>query len=174
MSPKEKKTWRDAAQLAKEEHSRLHPDYKYSPRKPGQKKKRQSRKAKRAAAVATGPEVLNFQLAVPAAKSDTVTDSMVVSNTGMNDMGNMFTGFPEFNSDTGFPEFLAQGPAVDFVHDAESLRHDRLNAEFGNAEFDNDFVMDMSIAMLGDDESVAFRTGANGDATLPSFFDDTY
>ncbi|KAF2118225.1 hypothetical protein BDV96DRAFT_380450 [Lophiotrema nucula] len=36
------------ARLAKEEHQRVFPDYKYAPRKPGQKKKRQSRKARAA------------------------------------------------------------------------------------------------------------------------------
>ncbi|KAF2271215.1 hypothetical protein CC78DRAFT_485010, partial [Lojkania enalia] len=40
-----KDEWRAEAKMAKEEHERLYPDYKYCPRKPGQKKKRQSRKA---------------------------------------------------------------------------------------------------------------------------------
>jgi hypothetical protein len=164
MSPENKKPWQDAAQKAKEEHARLHPDYKYSPRKPGEKKKRQSRKAKRAAAVATGPEVLNFQLASTTATSDTATDSTIAFNTVMDDVDNTFNDdFTQINGGTDFFDF--------FTH-SESVRHDRLKTEFENAEFGSDLVMDMSIALF-DDETSAFCMGADADATLPSFDDTT-
>ncbi|KAF2653976.1 hypothetical protein K491DRAFT_601765, partial [Lophiostoma macrostomum CBS 122681] len=45
MSEDEKDVWRKAAEKEKEQHAIMYPDYKYSPRKPGEKKKRQSRKA---------------------------------------------------------------------------------------------------------------------------------
>nr|AAO37761.1 mating-type protein MAT1-2 [Plenodomus lingam] len=65
FSPDEKKVWQTAAKNAKEEHSRQHPDYKYSPRKPGEKKKRQSRKAKQckyAAASTVNTEFFDVQM----------------------------------------------------------------------------------------------------------------
>lgn len=49
-----------AAKMAKEEHARKHPDYKYSPRKPGEKKKRQSRKAKQAPTFAADPKLFDL------------------------------------------------------------------------------------------------------------------
>jgi hypothetical protein len=36
--------WKAKAQIAKEEHLRKYPGYRYTPRKPGEKKHRQSRK----------------------------------------------------------------------------------------------------------------------------------
>lgn len=54
------------------------------------------------------------------------------------------------------------------LHDAESLRHDRLQAEFG-IEFDTS----MSFDSFGE-ESFAFRAGADGNATLPSIYSDGY
>lgn len=156
MCPAAKKPYQDAAQSAKEEHLRQHPDYKYSPRKPGQKKKRQSRKGKRTAAVVAGPEILNFQLTPTTALSDTATGS-VASTTVMADLGNIFNGdLTRPIGDNGFLDFLAQGPPVDLLHDSESLRHARLNAEFDNAEFGLDFDMDMFVALF-DEET--FQTG---------------
>ncbi|KAF2176177.1 hypothetical protein K469DRAFT_700290 [Zopfia rhizophila CBS 207.26] len=56
LTGEERAYWKAEAIKTKEEHQRLHPDYKYSPRKPGQKKKRQSRKAIQAAVSTSFPE----------------------------------------------------------------------------------------------------------------------
>ena len=45
----EKNIWKERASDAKTQHERMFPGYKYAPRKPGQKKKRQSRKVAHAA-----------------------------------------------------------------------------------------------------------------------------
>ncbi|KAF2867182.1 mating-type protein MAT alpha 1-domain-containing protein [Massariosphaeria phaeospora] len=83
----EKDRYRAMAKHAKEEHQRRFPDYKYNPRRPGEKKKRQSRKATPGTATFTAPaEVFDFN---------------------------------------SFPEAVAV--PTDSVHDAESLRHDRLH-----------------------------------------------
>lgn len=51
-----------------------------------------------------------------------------------------------------------------FVSDAESLRHDRLESEFGSN-------VDTSLQLnLNNGDSFAFRAGADGNATLPAFF----
>jgi hypothetical protein len=64
----EKDIWTTKARQAKALHALLYPNYKYEPRKPGQKKKRQSRKAKEtvASAYAAGATVASS----PATSSD--------------------------------------------------------------------------------------------------------
>lgn len=54
------------------------------------------------------------------------------------------------------------------LHDSESLRHDRLEAEFGA-----DLGIDMPLELFGE-EALAFRAGADGNATLPSIFSDVF
>jgi hypothetical protein len=160
MSAADKKHWQAAAQSAKEEHMRQYPDYKYSPRKPGQKKKRQPRKAKQAAAVAAGPEILNFQLVSTTASSDTDTGAVVDFNTTMADAGNTFN-VDLFAGGNDMVGFLSQGPVVD-LYDAESVRHERLTAEFGNFNVDLfaggndivDFLLQGPVVDLYDAESV--------------------
>ncbi|KAL6163403.1 Mating-type protein MAT-2 [Exserohilum turcicum] len=172
LSPEAKKPWQDAAQSAKEEHLRQHPDYKYSPRKPGEKKKRQSRKAKRAAAASTAPEVLQFQLSPHLTKSTPeVTDKpLPTPNNIAPGPNNTFTENPSKSFDsTSFQEVFPQPPmAADLFYDAESIRHGLLDAEFGIG-----FDMDNTFALF-DDDMFGFRDGADGDATLPAFFQDTY
>nr|AAR04475.1 HMG DNA binding protein [Stemphylium sp. EGS45-031] len=172
LSPEAKKPWQDAARSAKEEHLRQHPDYKYSPRKPGEKKKRQSRKAKRAAATTAAPEVFSFQITPAITKSapEPALEPMPAANNIIADMGNNFTqNASQYFEPTGFFEAFPQMPmATDFVYDAESIRHGLLDAEFAL-----DFGMDTTFALFND-ETFAFRDGADGDATLPAFFDDTY
>ncbi|XP_014561193.1 hypothetical protein COCVIDRAFT_33898 [Bipolaris victoriae FI3] len=172
LSPEAKKPWQDAAKSAKEEHLRQHPNYKYTPRKPGEKKKRQSRKSKRAAATTTAPEVIQFQLSpnlIPTAPE--VTDEPPLAANPVAATGD--TACPEnvsnrFNLNV-FPEIYPQAPmAADFFYNAESIRHGLLDTEF-----DIDFNMDTTFALF-DDEMLAFRDGAEGDATLPSLFQDTY
>ncbi|ENI09744.1 hypothetical protein COCC4DRAFT_125132 [Bipolaris maydis ATCC 48331] len=172
LSPEAKKPWQDAAQSAKEEHLRQHPNYKYTPRKPGEKKKRQSRKSKRAAAMTTAPEVLQFQLSpklIPTVPE--VTDEPPLAANPVTANGN--NACPEDVSNcfdpNVFPEIYPEAPmAADFFYNAESIRHSLLDTEF-----DIDFNMDTTFALF-DDEMLAFRDGADGDATLPSLFEDTY
>jgi transcription factor SOX7/8/10/18 (SOX group E/F) len=80
-----------------------------------------------------------------------------------------FNDITHLTGPTSFLDMFSQGPMFpDPIHDAESFRHNQLDAEFG-AGFD----MDMSLALF-DDEAFAFRDGADGNATLPSIFTDTY
>ncbi|KAF1841441.1 HMG DNA binding protein [Cucurbitaria berberidis CBS 394.84] len=166
LSPAEKKPWQAAAKSAKEEHLRQHPDYKYSPRKPGEKKKRQSRKAKRAASVATGMEAFNFQLASDMTTSTTDTSLIptVAADTVAANVGEVLVAEPftlvEMSPETPMP--------TGYVHDSESLRHNRLEAEFGL-----DFGIEMPFELFGE-EAFAFRAGADGNATLPSIYSDFY
>lgn len=44
MSREERQPWYDLARQEKEEHERMYPDYRYSPRKPSEKQKRMSKK----------------------------------------------------------------------------------------------------------------------------------
>jgi transcription factor SOX7/8/10/18 (SOX group E/F) len=57
---------------------------------------------------------------------------------------------------------------VDYLHDSESLRHDRLEAEF-----EPDLEGSMPFDLFGE-EAFAFRAGADGNATLPSIYSDLY
>nr|AEZ02221.1 mating type protein MAT2 [Ulocladium sp. XGZ-2011c] len=172
LTPEGKEPWQAAAQSAKEEHLRQHPDYKYSPRKPGEKKKRQSRKAKRASAVATVPEVLNFQLTsnIETASPRLTCESALPVNDVTADVGNAFTNdFAQlFEPANVFDTFAQDSVSVDLAYCSESFRHGRLDEEFGM-----DFNIDATFALL-DDEAFAFRDGADGDAILPAFFQDTY
>ncbi|KAF1947267.1 HMG DNA binding protein [Clathrospora elynae] len=157
LSPADKEPWQSAAQSAKEEHLRQHPDYKYSPRKPGEKKKRQSRKAKRAASVAAGPEVLNFQLdsIMTSTKTVTTTGPASVTNTVTSNVGDGFVNdFTQFSAPADFMGLFAQDSVpTDFIHDSESLRHNRLDAEFSN-----NFDMEMSLALFGEEALVYIPT----------------
>jgi hypothetical protein len=172
LTPEGKKPWQAAAQSAKEEHLRQHPDYKYTPRKPGEKKKRQSRKSKRASAAATVPEVLNFQLTpnIPSTSpSSTYEPALPVEDIAA-DVGNAFTDdLAQLFEPANVFDMFAQDPiSADFTYDSESFRHGRLDEEFGM-----DFDMNANFALL-DDEAFAFRDGADGNAILPAFFQDTY
>nr|BAA75903.1 MAT2 [Alternaria alternata] len=172
LTPEGKKPWQAAAQSAKEEHLRQHPDYKYTPRKPGEKKKRQSRKVKRASAAATVPEVLNFQLTpnIPSTSpSSTYEPALPVQDIAA-DVGNAFTDdlAQVFEPANVFDIFAQDSTSADFTYDSESFRHSRLDEEFGM-----DFDMNANFALL-DDEAFAFRDGADGNAILPAFFQDTY
>ncbi|KAH7079252.1 MAT1-2-1 [Paraphoma chrysanthemicola] len=150
LDPDQRKPWIDAALAAKEEHARLYPDYKYSPRKPGIIKKRQSRKSKAASKAVAGTTTLDF--ASPPTMSMTAASP---DNSIVNDV-------------TGFTDFLNYNHAGEQIHDAESLRHDRIQEEMAadlgvNSAFD-----------FFDDGAYALRAGADGNATLPSFYSDEF
>nr|AAD33442.1 mating type protein MAT-2 [Curvularia kusanoi] len=172
LTPEAKKPWRDAAQSAKEEHSRRHPYYKYSPRRPGEKKKRQPRKSKQAAAKTKAPEVLQFQLSptlIPFTPEVT-NRQLLPTNTITAYMGNHLPeNISQYPDPTALPEIYPQAPmATESFHDAESIRHGPLDAEFNMS-----FNMDTTFALFND-EMFAFRDGADGDATLPAVFQNTY
>lgn len=63
---------------------------------------------------------------------------------------------------------LAELPPIEISSAAECLRHQRLEAEFG-VDFQTNIPFD-----LFDGEPFAFRAGADGNATLPSFYSDMY
>ncbi|KAF2856570.1 hypothetical protein T440DRAFT_383292 [Plenodomus tracheiphilus IPT5] len=173
LSPAGKKPWQNAAKAAKEEHTRQHPDYKYSPRKPGEKKKRQSRKAKRATASAVGTEVFNLQMIPDTSilQSQLPLGYNVPASTTHSDMTNSFVGEAAYFHDPAeFIGSLPQGElSIGYVHDAEALRHARLADEFEADGVDATLQLDQF-----DDEYLAFRDGADGNATLPPFAHDLF
>lgn len=59
-------------------------------------------------------------------------------------------------------------PPIEITRDAECLRQDRLEAEFGT-----DIETSLSFDLL-DDDSFPFRVGADGNVTLPSFYSNSY
>lgn len=150
---------------------RQHPDYKYSPRKPGEKKKRQSRKAKRAALAAAQAENIDFPIAdmtMHAIDGNFSSESFVAAeldNTGAmlnNDLGLITTA-------TGLLDVMPDEPAsTQLFHDAELLRHARLESEFENM-----FELGMPFDLL-DDGALAFRAGADNNATLPRIDTDIF
>lgn len=176
LSPADKKPWQAAAKSAKDEHSRVHPDYKYSPRKPGEKKKRQSRKAKQAPAFAANPSLFDVS-PVPemttAAHDDPQTTVLAeftpptVTEAPVDFGANFVADVAQLMDETTLLglDMTALVPN-EFLHDTESLRHNKLEAEFGD-----DFEGTMPFDLFGE-EALAFRAGADGNATLPSIFSD--
>jgi hypothetical protein len=169
LTPDEKMPYQVAAQSAKEEHMRLHPDYKYNPRRPGEKKKRQSRKAKQAAEQAAMEEQA-FDFSSPPemtpATIGTRIGLMTASEANNTSEDNFLDG--DFASLTNQATFFGLEQDVLALHDSESLRHDRLQAEVG-PELDANILFDM----FGE-EHYAFRAGADGNATLTSVYHDGY
>ena len=178
LSPAEKKKWQAEAKAAKEAHLQAHPDYKYSPRKPGEKKKRQSRKPKQAPTFATDPSLFSFSpiqdLTSPSHNDlESVTEVQLPTSTVFDtpiDFGATFAADvdqlmePTTLLGLGMEDLVP----VDYQHDSETLRHDRLEAEF---------VADLEGTMPFDlfgEEAFAFRAGADGNATLPWIYSDLY
>lgn len=169
LSPTEKKPWQAAAKSAKEEHLRVHPDYKYSPRKPGEKKKRQPRKAKQTPNFDAGPSFLDLspvpQLTERAHNHVgllTALDTPPLADQELVGCGNTFTDdTAQMVKPMTTPGTEMEDPGhVDYLHDSESVRHDRLEAEFGQ-----DFEEIMPFDMFGEDTFV-FRAGAEGNSML--------
>ncbi|EDU50256.1 NHP6B Chromatin-associated protein containing the HMG domain [Pyrenophora tritici-repentis] len=173
LTPQEKQPWKDAAQSAKEEHLRQHPDYKYSPRKPGEKKKRQSRKAKEATAAPTTSAAGKLQ-----ATSDIATASAVVGTLGLTG----FEGFEGFDAAGNAPagnwfDFFASEHVLEMAtqelvtqnfRNNEAMRQARLQEEFGQFDFEE------LLTMWEEQQGLAFRDGADGNSTLPVFLEDEY
>nr|BAP25505.1 mating type protein 2 [Pseudopyrenochaeta lycopersici] len=167
FSPAEKKPWQTAAKSAKEEHLRQHPDYRYSPRKPGEKKKRQSRKAKRATIAAGKTDVPSLQF-----DSDMTTTALNIHHFSSTSADSFIINAGDtFVDDIAQLAKLSEGtlPQIsDYPHDSESLRHDRLNAEFAS-----NLGTNIPFELFGE-EAFAFRAGADGNATLPSIYSDIF
>ncbi|CAN9280242.1 unnamed protein product [Alternaria alternata] len=144
LTPEGKKPWQAAAQSAKEEHLRQHPDYKFS--------------------ISNSPP--NIPSTSP---SSTYEPALPVEDIAA-DVGNAFTDdlAQLFEPANVFDMFAQDSTSADFTYDSESFRHGRLDEEFGM-----DFDMNANFALL-DDEAFAFRDGADGNAILPAFFQDTY
>ena len=159
LSPAQKEHWKAEAKMAKEEHQRLFPGYKYNPRKAGDIKKRQSRKVARNAAT-------NVATTLTAAMADTTSMITATSRPEIFD----FNSFPDaseltIGSDMAFASITVDSmDELEPSYTAESLRQARLEDEFG-AEF---------TANLSIDENIAFRDGADESATLPPFYHDMF
>nr|AER26933.1 MAT1-2-1 mating-type protein [Didymella pinodella] len=178
LSAAERKPWQAQAEEAKKVHLREHPDYKYSPRKPGEKKKRQSRKPKQAPTFATDPSLFSFSpiedLTSPSHNNlETATGVQLPTYTIFDMPIDFATSFAADTAQLSEPTtLLGLGTEdlvpVDYQHDSESLRHDRLEAEFGT-----DLEGTMPFDLFGE-EAFAFCAGADGSATLPSIYSDLY
>nr|AAD33451.1 mating type protein MAT-2 [Curvularia ellisii] len=171
LSDEAKQPWRDAAQSAKEEHLRLHPDYKYTPRKPGEKKKRQSRKvSKRAASVAE--QVLQFQISpdllmfTPEGSDQSL---LTTNTTGAGEGDTISEDVLQFANATGTQEVYSEAPmATNLFYDAEAIRQGLLEAEFGSM-----FNFDIPFTEI-DDGLLSFHDGAIGDVALPAVLQNMY
>jgi hypothetical protein len=136
----------------------MFPDYKYSPRKPGQKKKRQSRKATKFAVTAAplATETLgqmfdfnSFPDLSSTALGNSVATTMTANGTTTNIDDAIATDAAPFDAMGSSPsEFARQGTLVD-----------QFGFEDLHADLDN--FMD----------ACGFRNGADMDATLAPFFD---
>ncbi|KAF9735304.1 hypothetical protein PMIN02_002128 [Paraphaeosphaeria minitans] len=173
LSAAGKEEWRARAKDAKDEHQRMYPDYKYTPRKPGLKKKRQSRKVAQAAMAATAPANITLQGEI---QSSSPMDASTMDFTPVDDFGTVSDDFGTASDDMAsiINDSLSGGAvqqieAVDAssqqgppFHDNEIARQDILDIEFGSSIDFN------SLDLFGDD-AFAFRAGADASATLPPF-----
>jgi transcription factor SOX7/8/10/18 (SOX group E/F) len=158
--------WEDKAVAARAEHKRMYPNYRYAPRKAGEKKKRQSRKAKHAAAATARQQSLDI---TQSSGTPTMTfednfvfeDASGLDNTTTSQASMTNDWAPMVNSP------FSTSPAVDGLH-AETLRHERLQVEVGT-----ELGFADSFGLFGDD-IFAFRDGADGSATLPSIFSEGF
>jgi hypothetical protein len=142
---------------------RQHPNYKYNPRKPGEKKKRQSRKVKQATAAAVGPGIFDFA-SVPDMTMRAFDTSTLV-NANITEVDN---SLHQILDPISFGLDLESIAADGQFYDAESLRHERLQAEF-DAGIDTDMALE-----LFSEGAFALRAGADGNATLPYIYSDGY
>ncbi|KAF2820002.1 hypothetical protein CC86DRAFT_398251 [Ophiobolus disseminans] len=175
FSAEQKEYWKLQAAAGTALHKRLNPDYKYQPRKSSQIKKRQSRKAKQASAAATvtaatAPAAAEAFRFAPVSEMMVATNNTEVTAAGQANVNNSFASdVAQAIDPTAFFGLQEQHLAHHLqLHETESLRYDRLHAEFDSA-----IGMNMTFEQFGE-EAFAFRAGANGDATLPSIYSDGY
>lgn len=149
----------------------MYPDYKYTPRKPGQKKKRQSRKAAQAAMTATVPAGVTLQgeIHLPAPLDVSTMDFTPADNfgTASDDMSSIIHDSLSVGAVQPIEANDVSSQQVLPFRDNEIARHDVLDIEFGSSF---DFG---SLDFFGD-EAFAFRNGADASATLPPFSTDTF
>ena len=148
----------------------MYPDYKYSPRKPGQKKKRQSRKATQAikakkTSQATQSSIIGpFQ---PGSTSDysvgthnEVAYNAIVDNLSDSLIGATLSPFGYFDETGVTGSFL---PDDRPGRDLEITRQDLMDEELNESSHQDMYGMDT----IGD-EFVRFRQGADLNSTLPN------
>lgn len=149
----------------------MYPDYKYTPRKPGQKKKRQSRKAARAAMTATAPADIAMPSEISSASPANASpmsmtygmDTATASQDIFDNISDGLVGGPVQSIDASDAQSQPGSP-----HD-ETTRHDLLDIEFESG-FDFDFDQ---FDLFGD-EGYAFRDGADASITLPCFASEMF
>ncbi|KAF2709811.1 hypothetical protein K504DRAFT_379456 [Pleomassaria siparia CBS 279.74] len=185
MSDDEKNIWRREAEEVKDKHLRVFPGYKYNPRKPGEKQKRQPRKSRPATtttSVATASpsstaEMFDFSafpdntlltydatsapphtLTVFAAGTNNVPANNIAINSMAGSNGQVLIQSESSSSTINTPAFDSH-----YLYFSEALRQARLETEFktGSPE-------------LNHNDQVAFRIGADGNATLPSVYQERF
>jgi hypothetical protein len=181
MTAEEQAPWRKAANDAKQLHNARYPDYKYAPRKPGQKKKRQSRKAVQAAisapavtaetaiavpAVTAEPEIIDFNSFMDSSPFDDTPevcfDGAVHSITSIASevSSSLDRAIGDYNAYYG----VQQVDSSEDFHNLEFVRHEMLESQFNS---------DLSLEYF-EDETQAFRTEANRNVSMLYFYTETY
>lgn len=161
----------------------MYPGYKYSPRKPGQKKKRQSRKAKEAAIAATATalvvstppaaqEIFDFNdfpgdavFGVDASAVSEAATTAIATN-----VDTLFNPAEAAVTTDLVSADLDSTTLQDQEHDlryAEYYRQARLELEFGAMP-----MWDTEMTGANGGDATAFRTGADEDATLPNLYSE--
>jgi len=127
----------------------MYPDYKYQPRKAGEKKKRQSRKTKPAAATAAAAQSVTTPFAI-------VADIIAATSSDV-DHGFINSPTPPVDPLDIFATEQQEQAVRDQLYATESLRQDRLQAEF---DFDFDFNLDFPTDLFAEN-AFGFRTDAS-------------
>lgn len=162
--------WKEKAQDAKKKHQELHPGYQYQPRKPGEKKKRESKKAKAGKAAAKAATTPDFELArgvvslnVPFGSSGDVVNNINTFGR-LTDRHNGMTGLQNFNYHE--PAALSVQPTdqtiEQYEHWAAAANVDQLDQQ-SVAEFEK--VLTEHMALLANETAPqdAGLVGMNGE-----------
>jgi hypothetical protein len=116
MGKESKELWKMEARRAKEMHTRMFPNYKYSPRKPGQKKKRQSRKkqaaTRTAASTATSSTPMASSSTASPAPEQLVYNPTTTASSSTASHAFNFNSFPNTTSTSGSLTLDTNVPAV--------------------------------------------------------------
>lgn len=157
----------------------MYPDYKYSPRKPGEKKKRQSRKAVKAVQGTKAAQAIQAPQA-PQATQASIDGSLMPEPTSpfgvgsytetaydtfMNNVRNTLVG-ESFSPFGGFNEtdaIFSSLPDDELIRALEITRQDLMDEELNEFSLQGTYDFDT----IGD-EFVKFRQGADPSSTLPN------
>jgi hypothetical protein len=193
--------WDEQYQLELINHERKYPGYKYQPRKPGQKKKRQSRKAMQAAATADAiattaafeAEMIDFNS--PMDSSTTTADPNLtaeygtqdVSSANINNTFNTLTLTSELSPTTQDSTnvnvdniFSAHGSQLGEMFFPTMEFFEPMSAEFlHGAEMFRQHRLEAEFGSppatdLDTEATLVFREGADEDATLLNFWDPVF